>query len=160
MLGSAVEREEIDGLTYWTVPSRATGRSTASSIYLLANYDEYLIAYRDRGSVRALTTADANRNVDYYAHIVVADGRLGGTWRRTANGRGERILVEPLGTFSRAHTRDLRAAVDRFAAFLGSDVTLGVRPGSDGGQTGVKPGSDRVLTPHNARNSKDQRLRF
>jgi len=122
MLGSTVEREDIDGLTYWTVPSRATGRSTSSSIYLLPNYDEYLIAYRDRGNARALTTTDANRSFDIYAHILVADGRFGGTWRRAPNGNA--VSVVPFGALSRGHARDLRAAVDRFSAFLGSKISL------------------------------------
>ena len=41
LLGSSVEQETIAGLTYWLVPSRASGTATPSSIYLLPNYDEY-----------------------------------------------------------------------------------------------------------------------
>lgn len=130
-LGTEVERETIDGLTYWIVPSRSTGRSTASSIYLLPNYDEYLIAYRDRGNAQPLmTTANANRNVDIYAHILVVDGRFGGTWRRAAGRHGYEVAVTPLNALAPRHTRDLHAAVERLSTFLGSKVTLTITRGA------------------------------
>jgi hypothetical protein len=124
-LGKEVEREIIDGLTYWIVPSRSTGRSTASSVYLLPNYDEYLIAYRDRGNAQPLmTTANANRSFDIYAHILVVDGRFGGTWRRAAGREGHGITVTPFSALARRHTRDLHAAADRLSTFLGSKVAV------------------------------------
>ncbi len=130
LLGSSVEQETIAGLTYWLVPSRASGTATPSSIYLLPNYDEYLIAYRDRGNTQQqLTTANANRGFDIYAHILVADGGFGGTWRRARAGGAEHVSVESSRALTRRHVRDLRAAVKRFGAYLGRDVTFecGVR---------------------------------
>jgi hypothetical protein len=134
-LGTSVEKETIGDLTYWLVPSRSTGRRVQSSIYLLPNYDEYLIAYRDRGNVQPLmTTANANRTIDIYAHILVADGGFGGTWRcgrlraigtaaKRADGE-ESVSVVPLHPLTRRHSRDLAKAVERFAAFLGCNVRL------------------------------------
>ena len=83
MLGPQVVQETIGALTYWTVPSKAPAAADPARLYLLPNYDEYLIAYRDRGNVaRLLTTADAPREVDIYANVLVLDGGFGGTWRR------------------------------------------------------------------------------
>ena len=53
--------------------------------YLLPNYDEYLIAYRDRGAVIDRTRS---RNLGIFTslefpHHIVLGGRVAGSWRRT-----------------------------------------------------------------------------
>ncbi len=53
--------------------------------YLLPNYDEYLIAYKDRGAV--LDPARSRQlgvfSSEEHPHHVVIDGRVAGSWRRT-----------------------------------------------------------------------------
>jgi hypothetical protein len=125
MLASTVAEEKVGDFTYWSISSRATGTSTPSSVYLLSNYDEYLIAYKDRGYGQQLvTSATANREIDIYAHILLVDGRFGGTWRRTADRNACRVSVQPSRALNRAHVRDLSAASARLGAFMGLGVTL------------------------------------
>lgn len=120
-----VVQETIGGLTYWTVPSHAPAAATPDRVYLLPNYDEYLIAYRDRGSVANLpTTADAPRDVDIYAHVLVVDGRFGGTWRRTRTAKTVEINVTPLDRLGRVYARALSTAGARHGAFLGVEATV------------------------------------
>ena len=40
--------EAVDGLTYWSVESSASGSLREATAHLLPIYDEYLVAYRDR----------------------------------------------------------------------------------------------------------------
>jgi hypothetical protein len=125
MIASRVVQETIGGLTYWSVPTKAPAAAAPARIYLLPNYDEYLIAYRDRGNVANLPiTADAPRDVDIYAHVLVADGRFAGTWRRAQTAKTVEITVRPLGRLSRAHSRALSAAGVRHGAFLGVPGTV------------------------------------
>jgi len=125
MLGRQVVNETIGDLTYWTVPSTAAAASDPARLYLLPNYDEYLIAYRDRGNVAGLlTTADAPREFDIYAHVLVLDGRFGGTWRRAQSSDAVEIAVRPLDRLRRAHARALTAAAGRHGMFLGARVTV------------------------------------
>src|SRR5207342_719141 len=53
-LGGTVERETIGPLTYWFVPSRLGARPSTPLVHLLPNYDEGLIAYKDREVVAAV----------------------------------------------------------------------------------------------------------
>ena len=75
--------------------------------YLLPNYDEYLIAYRDRGAV-----LDPARARNYgvftsleYPHQAVIDGRVAGSWRRTIGPRCLSIAVKPYETLRPADVR-------------------------------------------------------
>jgi hypothetical protein len=125
MLGRQVIQETIGDLTYWTVPSKAPAATDPARLYLLPNYDEYLIAYRDRGNVAGLlTTADAPRDFDIYAHVLVLDGRFGGTWRRAQSSDAVQITVRPFDRLRREHARALTAAAGRHGKFLGVKATV------------------------------------
>ena len=48
---AALESSTIGGVTYWSAEGRApSARRRAPSAMLLPNYDEYLIAYKDRAA--------------------------------------------------------------------------------------------------------------
>lgn len=82
----ALAREDLDGRAYWFVQSKAPAERASTSAHLLPNYDEYLIAYKDRGPV---TGASAR---DVFSHSLVIDGRLAGNWRRTL--RKDSVLAD------------------------------------------------------------------
>jgi Winged helix DNA-binding domain len=116
---------QVGDLTYWTVPSKAPASADPARLYLLPNYDEYLIAYRDRGNVAGLlTTADAPHDFDIYAHVLVLDGRFGGTWRRAQSSGTVEITVRPVDRLGREHARALTAAAGRHGEFLGVKATV------------------------------------
>jgi hypothetical protein len=125
MNGSILAQETLGDLTYWLIPSRAAAPIASGSVHLLPNYDEYLIAYRDRGSTARLpTTADAPRGWDVYAQVLVVDGRFAGTWRRVQRAGVVEIAARPFTTLGRVHARALAVAVDRHGVFLGLPARL------------------------------------
>jgi hypothetical protein len=125
MLGGNVIQETIGALTYWTVLAKAPAAADPARLYLLPNYDEYLIAYRDRGNVAGpLTTADAPRDVDIYAHVLVVDGRFGGTWRRAQSSDAVEITVRPVDRLGREQARALATAAARHGSFLGVPASV------------------------------------
>jgi hypothetical protein len=110
---AALEKEEVDGRTHWFGDGRDPSATRSPSAHLLPNFDEYLIAYKDRGPV----VGDSGRDV--FAHYVLVEGKLAGSWRRMA--RKETVDVEavPYGRLSGDALRALAAAVDRYGRFLG-----------------------------------------
>jgi hypothetical protein len=100
--------EEIDGARHWLPPSAGALRPPARAAYLLPPYDEYLIAYRDRSGGR-----------DPFAALVVLDGRVVGTWRRTADTRRVSVTFDLRERLGRAGARLVEDAARRYAAFLG-----------------------------------------
>ena len=109
------------GTTYYASPDERFKHRPAAAAYLLPNYDEFLIAYRDRAlSVRPRASA---RN-PIFAHQVVVDGYVTGSWSRSIGARQATIEVRPYTKFSRADMTRLRDAANAYGRFIGRSVRL------------------------------------
>jgi hypothetical protein len=89
--------------------------------YLLPNYDEYLIAYRDRGAV---IDPDRARNLGIFTnvefpHHVVLDGRVAGSWRRTIGARAASVAFQFYGSVSKRQRAALTRETARYGRMLG-----------------------------------------
>ena len=113
ILGRDVERTEQDGLPYWSVRDRSKPKP-GSGVWLLPNYDEFLIAYRDR---QLSAPRFALKPRDIYAHFLVVDGVLAGVWRRSGTGAGAQATATSYRRLSSLERRGLEGAVERFERF-------------------------------------------
>ncbi len=121
-LGAELVDEVIDGRTYWSVPGDgAADRASAPPgpvIDLLQDYDEYVMGYSESRDVMIGSTGPSVA-VSARLRAMLLDGRLIGFWRHTmTKGAAEIELILPR-PLSRAETVAMRAAVNRFGAFLG-----------------------------------------
>jgi DNA glycosylase AlkZ-like len=120
MVTPALAKQDVGDRTYWFVPSKTSTPPASRTGFLLPNYDEYLVAYKDRDA--GVSAVVAQRMVegqfDAYAHPLVVDGKLAGTWRRDVTARSARVIVLPFGRLNRASTRALDSATARLAKFL------------------------------------------
>jgi hypothetical protein len=128
MAGPHLVQETIDGQGYWLSPSASTAKEKSPAAHLLPAYDEYTVAYKDRSAV--LDPVDAKRaatgNGIFYP-ILVIDGQVAGTWKRTLK-RGEvGVAPSPFRTLSKAAERALATAARRYGAFLGLPAAVDQR---------------------------------
>jgi hypothetical protein len=101
-------------------PSRAK-----LGVHLLPAYDEYTVAYRDRSAV--LDPRDHKRAKNgIFAPIVLVDGKVAGTWGRTAKPKSVAVAVELWRPATTAVQRGLATAVARYGAFVGVPATLAI----------------------------------
>jgi DNA glycosylase AlkZ-like len=127
---ASLVRDVVDGKSYWQAPTRPPPAPKKPTIHLLPNFDEYLVAYKDHGSLfdRDVRAMFDRRDNFLSNHIVVRNGRVIGGWRRTL-GRGmvsiETRLLVPLDA---AETSELARAAERYGRFLGLGVKLTTRP--------------------------------
>jgi len=126
MVGPALVREVGGDLTYWFAPSRSVAPPASPSAYLLPNYDEYLIAYKDRGRVVPGTGSEAAQGNLSTPHHLIVDGRLIGGWRRTFEAGSVLVEVRTYRRLTPTDTRALAAAVNRYEAFMNMKVTLSI----------------------------------
>jgi winged helix DNA-binding protein len=126
MAKNALVEETIDGRLHWsaTAPPAPTKRRT-SPVYLLPNYDEYLIAYKDRPAADSTRAAnmEARSNGAFPHHLVIA-GRLAGSWRRTVKANSVAIEVAPYKALSKADAHAVTGEADCYGEFLNMPVEL------------------------------------
>jgi hypothetical protein len=120
MLEPELDREVVDGKTYWFYPGGVT-RGTERSAYLLGLYDEYLIAYKDRSD--ALDRDRWTRAVrDPFSAPIVIDGQVVGGWRRFVKGSRMVVKLMPFERFNRKDAAAVHETARAYAAFFGLDV--------------------------------------
>jgi hypothetical protein len=94
--------------------------------YLLPNYDEYTVAYKDRShfyDAEEFTSPIARDNVPF-ANMIVLNGRVAGIWKRTLSKKAVAVEMKPLHPLTAAEQRAVDAALKRYGEFLGLAVTL------------------------------------
>lgn len=100
-------------------------KDASPTAYLLPAYDEYTVAYKDRGAVlNPLYAKQANSGNGIIYPTIVVDGQVVGTWKRTLNKDGLVITPSPFAKLKRAETRALAAAASRYGEFLDASVVL------------------------------------
>lgn len=102
-------------------PRRRPSEATRPSAWLLPNFDEYLVAYKDRQAVLG-GSADPR---DSLSHTVIVDGLAVATWRVLRQDGGVSIRVVPRGRLSREHLERIRSAASRYGRFIGRPVSVG-----------------------------------
>jgi hypothetical protein len=115
-----------DGQEYWFSDSKPPKGGKLPRVFLLPNYDEYFIGFKDRRAIGKFAR-QANIGADdpaLIAHIIILDGQIVGGWRRTLN-KGEVLVETSLITKLDKTERQLIAdAADRFGRFLELPVSL------------------------------------
>ena len=112
--------EIIDGQTYWLTSSPTAVAAGGAAAHLLPPFDEYTVAYKDRGAVLHLShTRVTNAAFAVLGPAVILDGQAVGTWKRTL--KRESVLIETSlwKTLKRDERSALDAAAQRYGEFLG-----------------------------------------
>lgn len=114
----------VEKRTYWQAPGAATARPS-SSCHLLPAYDEYTVAYQDRGAVLSselASRADAGHGI-FHPSIVI-DGQIAGTWSRELEKDSVAITCRLFAPVDRRQSQAIAAAARRYAEFLGLKLRL------------------------------------
>jgi hypothetical protein len=117
---SKLRREVVGGTTYWSATSVTPRRRGPPAVQLLSIYDEYVSSYRDRSAT--CEPAAAKRLVgmgNALAYVVLVNGRIAGTWKRTLEKSTVRIEVTPFRKLRASERKALAAAATRFTRFHG-----------------------------------------
>jgi hypothetical protein len=125
---SQMDKETVNGQTYWFSPSEPKTRKSSPDIYLLPGFDEYLLAYKDRSAsldvpnYKSLTPTNG-----MLPATIVSVGRVIGTWKRSI--KKDKVLIEanPLTTFSDEENNAFAIAAGRFGEYLGLSAELQTR---------------------------------
>ena len=121
-------RETHDGRTLYASPTEPAAMTTRPLMHLLPNYDELLIAFRDRTDAIDPDLPPPARVAQVVLnHIVVRNGLVVGGYRRRDDRTSTKVEIDLLVGLGEADRAALRGVIDRLAAFLGRSVeTVGL----------------------------------
>jgi hypothetical protein len=127
MLGSEVQREAIDAITFWSMASDVSRAPSAHGMHLLQAYDELLVGYtesRHVGDPRAAAARAAWKDRRLPSGVVVLNGGVAGHWRRTIEKDSVRVEVYAYEEPAPGDARALEAAAGKLGRFLGRRATV------------------------------------
>ena len=126
MVKSQFTSEIIDGQTYWFSESGPLVLEKSPSVFLLPNYDEFVVGYKDRsaiGKVAAQAGLEQNEQA-MLAYVILLNGQVIGGWKRTLGKKKVEVEVSLLPKLSPAEKEALSHAVENYGKFLGLPALL------------------------------------
>lgn len=127
MVKTQLAQAHLDGQTYWFSPAPPPTKAASPTVHLLPAFDQYLLGYRERGAV--LNLAWATRIVPgrngVFKPILVVDGQVVGTWKRTLRQTKVVVKFNPFVPLSPAQTKAIGAAAEDYGRFLELPVEIG-----------------------------------
>lgn len=125
MVRSDLACEVVDGRTYWFAPIPLPRKRKSPSIDLVQGFDEVMVPYSEsRDVLFEWFRPSPSLGRPLYLHAVLLDGRLIGHWKPIRDRAGSRVEAWCYRKLDTAEGKSLEAAVERYAGFLGEQVTL------------------------------------
>jgi hypothetical protein len=126
MAKSHLIQEAIDDQVYWFLPSTPPAKDLSQTIYLLPNYDEYIVSYADRSAVFDASHSemlDLRGNV-LFNYTIVLNGQVVGTWKRVLKKDEVVITLDLFMPLNEAERSALVAVANCYGAFIDKSVNV------------------------------------
>lgn len=115
----------VEGKQYWA-PKTMPPVDDAARSYLLPGFDEYMLGYSDRSAIinaeNFLKVVPGGNGM--FSPMIVVDGQIRGTWKRTI--KKDHVLIEliPFDTLDKVTRRSLQTPADQYGRFFGLPAKL------------------------------------
>jgi hypothetical protein len=122
---SEFEQETVADQVYW-LPASPLTKSSSPSVYLLPNYDEYTVGYRDRSAIFDQSHIDklSAFRESILTQVMVINGQVSGTWKRTLKKNEVMMEFAPFTALPKEQNQAVIAAAERYGSFLQLPVVL------------------------------------
>ncbi|HKH46239.1 MAG TPA: winged helix DNA-binding domain-containing protein [Thermoanaerobaculia bacterium] len=128
LAGMRLEREVVEGLTYWSAAAEPAASPEFPTAYLLPPFDEYTVAYRDRSAVLDPSQRGVLSSNGIFYPIIVLNGQVAGTWKRVFKKGAVVISLSPFSPLKKKERQAVAAAAERYGVFLGMPMVLDGSP--------------------------------
>ena len=123
--GEVSEVEVAGGQKAWTSSEREARLTPASSVKLLAAFDNYLLGYRSRAfAVDSPHAREVHPGGGIIRPVALVDGRAAATWRSKRRAAGLAIAVKPFEPLDPRIRVQIAAEVRDVGRFLDTDAEL------------------------------------
>jgi Winged helix DNA-binding domain len=120
MVKHKLANETAEGNTYWFIEQSHHPKNKSAVAYLLPNYDEYIVSYKDRSV--AISPSDINKadpRGTIFNNTIVINGRIVGIWKRSFRKNTVVVEIFSFSSLSKINNAAISAAAKRYAKFLG-----------------------------------------
>ncbi|MEO6453763.1 MAG: winged helix DNA-binding domain-containing protein [Ginsengibacter sp.] len=125
MIKSNLACEVIEGDEYYFPPNISLNKNSLQQVYLLPVYDEFVMGYKDRSAILEFTKSLKSKPLFNYDNMIISDGQIIGTWKRTINNKCIDIKLEFFKPLNKTQSKALDNAVHRFEKFTNKSVNYG-----------------------------------
>ncbi|MCQ6957367.1 winged helix DNA-binding domain-containing protein [Mucilaginibacter aquariorum] len=103
--------------TYWFTGSHSSEKPAAA--YLLPNYDEYIVSYKDRSfAINANDISKADPRGTIFNHTIILNGKIEGIWKRAIKKDTLEVELTPFKKLSQLNLKAIEKAAKDYAEFL------------------------------------------
>lgn len=89
------------------------------STFLMPDYDEYGMGYKDRSAIKTTKALPYwGSNGIPYSHWLVVDGTIEGTWEKVVQKKTVSVQTTPFSSFTKAQEKKVLAAVKKYESFI------------------------------------------
>ncbi len=113
MIKPLLKKEIIEQQEYFFNPNISLTDKQPDKIYLLPIYDEFIMGYKDRNAIMALENNASFR----YDCMIVFNGQVIGTWKRTILKNGIDLEYDFFKPLNKHQNKTFDEAVNRFSEF-------------------------------------------
>jgi hypothetical protein len=130
MVKPELRQHILDGAEYW-FGEPPPAKADPDSAFLLSNYDEYKVGYKDRSAVfdpaHAPKVRSPQNNI-LFVNTIAVGGEILGKWRRTKKKTAAVIEAELFGPVTARQRKRITEAARSYGEFLGMPVELTLSP--------------------------------
>ena len=109
----------FDGQEYIFAPINFTNLSPLRPSFLMPDYDEYGISYKNRSAIMHPNATPPKNDKDTlpYNRVFIIDGIIAGSWKRTIKGSTVEVEITPFYELSDAENAIIQQSISQFKAF-------------------------------------------
>jgi hypothetical protein len=120
MMKDKLISEISDRTIFWFTERLDVPESKTPTVFLLPNYDEYIVSYKDRSATIESTDINkADPRGTIFNHTIIINGRISAIWKRTIATNKIDIQIIPFKPLSKVNQSAITSAAKRYAKFLG-----------------------------------------
>ncbi|MEN4069514.1 MAG: crosslink repair DNA glycosylase YcaQ family protein [Methanobacterium sp.] len=125
LIKSKLNQSTHDGKTYWFFDYIKVKTPKSPSALLLSIYDEYTIAYKDRGDISEARDIERMISMGNALNaVIILDGKVAGTWNKSLKRNRVEIRLNPFRKFSKDEQEAVESEVNRYSEFVGISAVL------------------------------------
>jgi hypothetical protein len=124
MLSSKFIKEKIHEQEYIFIPASWGINNKIQTSFLMPDYDEYGMGYRDRSAIfnTKVDLSQFKNDNPIFNRMIIIDGKIEGTWKRVIKNNAVKIEAIPFAPLSKAKQQVLKKAIKKYCVFVGKEV--------------------------------------